>query len=266
MGFASGGSNIPVRHFFVYLSFVARSEFSAENPARTQSPDPLAVILMRTIPKIDIKNSNTDFLLHADNIIAKFPNSDFSNFNLKWIEIIQRVENVNVLIKDLFEEFDFLRNELFEDKIKESIIKTPYYYRQKFLTEQIFYWIRKTIDELISLIYVLEYIKKESEYPKKIEIESIGKLLYSKNFLPDLKNKNQNVLTIINDISNTYKHSFLNSETLNHIGEFDPLVFSYGFKNNDLNKKMIFTQYKIEDIITHLNILVEDLIDHIKTI
>ena len=36
-GFASGGSNVSVRHFFVYLSFVVRSEFSAENPARTQS-------------------------------------------------------------------------------------------------------------------------------------------------------------------------------------------------------------------------------------
>lgn len=43
-GFASGGSNVPVRHFFLYLSFVARTEFSVENPARTQSPETLAVI------------------------------------------------------------------------------------------------------------------------------------------------------------------------------------------------------------------------------
>lgn len=44
-GFASGGSNVPVRHFFVYLSFVARSEFSSKNPARTQSPKTLATII-----------------------------------------------------------------------------------------------------------------------------------------------------------------------------------------------------------------------------
>jgi hypothetical protein len=31
-GFASGGSNVPVRHFFVHLSFVARSEFSVKTP------------------------------------------------------------------------------------------------------------------------------------------------------------------------------------------------------------------------------------------
>ena len=35
--FASGGSNASVRHLFVNLSFVAPSEFSVENPARTQS-------------------------------------------------------------------------------------------------------------------------------------------------------------------------------------------------------------------------------------
>ncbi len=38
-GFAAGGSNVPIRHFFVNLVFVDRSEFSAENPARTQRPE-----------------------------------------------------------------------------------------------------------------------------------------------------------------------------------------------------------------------------------
>jgi len=44
-GLASGGANVSVRQFFVNLGFVARSEFSAENPARTPSPEPLAVIV-----------------------------------------------------------------------------------------------------------------------------------------------------------------------------------------------------------------------------
>jgi len=43
-GLASGGSNVSVRQFFVNLGFVARSEFSAENPARTPSPEPLAAM------------------------------------------------------------------------------------------------------------------------------------------------------------------------------------------------------------------------------
>ena len=43
-GLASGGANVPVRQFFVNLGFVARTEFSAENPARTPSPEPLTAI------------------------------------------------------------------------------------------------------------------------------------------------------------------------------------------------------------------------------
>jgi len=43
IGLASGGVNVPVRQFFVNLGFVARSEFSAENPARTPSRQPLCV-------------------------------------------------------------------------------------------------------------------------------------------------------------------------------------------------------------------------------
>jgi len=42
---ASGGANVSVRQFFVNLSLVARTEFSAENPARTPSPKPLQEIL-----------------------------------------------------------------------------------------------------------------------------------------------------------------------------------------------------------------------------
>ena len=38
-GLASGGANVSVRQFFVNLGFVARSKFSAENPAGTPSPE-----------------------------------------------------------------------------------------------------------------------------------------------------------------------------------------------------------------------------------
>ena len=54
MGFASGGSNVPVRHFFVNLSFVARSEFCAKNPARTQSPKTLGASVEQR--SVQIKN------------------------------------------------------------------------------------------------------------------------------------------------------------------------------------------------------------------
>ena len=46
-GLASGGSNVSVRHLFVYLSFVARSRFFAENPARTPSRSDVSHYFMK---------------------------------------------------------------------------------------------------------------------------------------------------------------------------------------------------------------------------
>jgi len=54
-GLASGGSNVPVRQFFVNLGFVARTEFSAENPARTPSPEPLVAMLTDDRAKLKVR-------------------------------------------------------------------------------------------------------------------------------------------------------------------------------------------------------------------
>jgi hypothetical protein len=220
---------------------------------------------MVSIPQIDIQKVN-ERSLHNDNIIRDFPENQFSNFNLKWIEIIQRTNNVNILIKELFQDFCLINTKLSDDLIYDSYIKSSMFYKQKFLTEQIIYWIRKTLDEMISIIYVLEYLKTENEYPTQIKIESIGLLIGSEGFIEDIKIRHLNLLKIINNISNTYKHSFQNSEIHSHFGEFDPLVFSYGLKKNHLKKEMTFTSYKMEDIIIELNKLIGDLISHIKQI
>jgi hypothetical protein len=220
---------------------------------------------MKNVPKINIQKKQ-EWAIHEENLIREFPINQYSNFKLKWIEIVQRIDNLNLLINDLFIDFHLMNTKLRDDVIEDAILKTPLLYRQKFITEQIFYWVRKTIDEIISIIYVLEFINENNSYPKNLKIDCIGKLINSSNFIAEIKHKHEKILVIINDISNTYKHSFFNSEIHAHIGELDPLVFCYGFKKNDLSKERIFTQYKVEDIINSLNLLLEDFLAHIKQI
>lgn len=229
---------------------------------------PYLLQLLVEIPKINIDKKH-DWAINKENIIIEFPDTQYSNFNLKWIEIVQRIDNVNDLIKSLFNDYVTINLDLDIDPIKDSIIKTPLYYKQKFVTEQIFYWIRKTVDEFISLIYVLEHLKSNNnEFPEKIRIDCIGSLISknNKDFLIVIKNNRLDILTIINDISNTYKHSFLNSEIHANIGEKDPLVFAYGLERNDFDRKTVFVNYKIADVINSLNCLLEDLIEYIKQI
>lgn len=228
--------------------------------------NPHLLDLLCNIPKIDIQKKN-EWATHKENIIREFPDTQYSNFTLKWMEIVQRVDNINDLIHNLFQDFIILNVEVDPDPIVDSAKKTSIFYKQKFLTEQIFYWIRKTVDEIISLIYVLKYLQENNdEYPNKIRIDCIGAFINSTAFVDDIKTTHLDILTIINDISNTYKHSFLNSEIHAYFGEKDPLVFAYGVKSNKLDNDVIFTQYRIEDIINSLNKLLFDLINYIKEI
>lgn len=228
--------------------------------------NPHLLDILSNIPKINIQKKN-EWAIAKENVIRDFPDTQYSNFNLKWIEIVQRVDCVNDLINNLFRDFIILNVNIDDDPIMDAAKKTSIFYKQKFLTEQIFYWIRKTIDEIISLMYVLKYLKENNdEYPNKIRIDCIGAFINSTAFVDDIKTTHLDILTIINDISNTYKHSFLNSEIHAYFGEKDPLVFAYGVKSNKLDNDVIFTQYRIEDIINSLNKLLFDLINYIKEI
>ncbi|UQB69458.1 hypothetical protein [Epilithonimonas zeae] len=228
--------------------------------------NPYLLNIYNNIPKIDFQKKY-DWALHSENIIREFPHSQYCNFDLKWLEIVQRIDNVNDLIKELFSDFILLNLVIDPDPLQDGMRKTPLHYKQKFLTEQIFYWIRKTVDELISLIFVLEFLKQNgNNYPEKINTDCIGKLIQTNDFIPDIKSKHLNFLVLINDISNAYKHSFHNSETYSLIGINDPLAHAYGFKLNNVNKEVLFTAHKIEDIINSLNILICDMIDYIKKI
>jgi hypothetical protein len=88
------------------------------------------------------------------------------------------------------------------------------HYRELFLTESFIYWIRKNIDEMRGFNYYAHYVETKGREPDKLEIASIGKLLDSEQHsLYQLFNLHLDKLKRINEDSNTYKHSFITSES-----------------------------------------------------
>lgn len=74
------------------------------------------------------------------------------------------------------------------------------------------------IDEIIALLYILEKRSEDGDYPDTIEIDSIGTLLDKldkgeQKYLQFFKSY-QDFLRLVNDITNTYKHSFINDHIL----------------------------------------------------
>jgi hypothetical protein len=184
----------------------------------------------------------------------------FGNLFLSWLEILQRTDRINDLIIDLYNDFEIIKQN--KGVVKQDI--SSLFYKQKFLTEQIFYWLRKTTDELISLIYILDFNKKKNAFPTKIEINSIGSLLKKEVYIPELFDDFKKILKILNEISNGYKHSFINSQAHTYHGENYIVIFALTVDYNNLKNQPKFHSYKFSDVIENYNMFLSEVKLYIK--
>lgn len=190
-------------------------------------------------------------------ILRLAPDTPFGNFSLKWVQFIERFENINNLIIEL--EQLFIITNAPNPTIEQEFERSKLYYRQKFITEQILYWLRKSADELIAVLYILDYEKRNLEYPVKNLIDSIGTLLNSTGFYTDFVDEYSEYLTMINDVSNAYKHSILNSETHNRQGMHEPVVFALSQKYNNTEKPAHSHKVALEYILGIYSMFLDDI-------
>jgi hypothetical protein len=175
------------------------------------------------IPQIKLIQSKGQ-LMHNDDIIVLDPDSDFGNLTIKYFVILTRIAKVNLELEKLYKDFKNV------DYYDENPIVYPklddcYDYHK---VEQIIYDLRVSTDQLICLSYVLNYKRINGKYPKKIKIDFLEKL---------------------NQVSNAYKHSFLNGQTMNLRGSFEPVLFALDLKYNDKSEKPVFYSIKLVGII-----------------
>lgn len=118
--------------------------------------------------------------------------------------------------------------------------------------------LRMIIDELIALLYIVERREVLGDYPSKIEIECIGDLLSKWNekkyddvkFFIDYKEFLKNV----NDITNTYKHSFINDHIIFYRQLEKPTVFAIKNSKGEFDKqKNKLISIPLEDIVFDFN-------------
>ena len=107
------------------------------------------------------------------------PTTNFGNFQLKYIRIIQRIDEANRRVIESYKYWDDAINNVqfaFE--------------RHTFAYEQALYLVRKIFDELISMISVLEYFEKNNKYPIEIKYDCIGKVINETKNKPDIFKNN----------------------------------------------------------------------------
>ncbi|MXO34831.1 hypothetical protein GFU95_06745 [Apibacter sp. B3889] len=70
--------------------------------------------------------------LHEDNFISLPFDTPYGNLKLKWIEILQRLDNIDTLIIQLFDEFELInKNKLLFDSNIDELINRYLLFKEK---------------------------------------------------------------------------------------------------------------------------------------
>lgn len=203
--------------------------------------------LKTTIPQISatkggIKYGDRNFMMHLH--FSPY----YGHLGNKLMDFNSRHIFMNQLLQDIY-----LLHELEKSFINCTATYSLYEQRTKilFTTESLIYWIRKNIDELISFQYCLHILQTEGYEPRKLTISSIGNLLNEKKGAPlrPFFSAHLSALKRINEISNTFKHSFVTSETHMLIGKDEPAVNCLNMPWNYTKNTPTFHSYYLRDII-----------------
>jgi hypothetical protein len=176
-----------------------------------------------------LKNYKSNF--NKSQFISLPTNTNFGNLNIIWMQIVIRIESCNSEIINIYDDFYNSKNELVLNGSVDESLEAGY--KEIMKIEQLFYWLRKTSDELISLIFILNYFKDNSRYPLQIKVSSIGEFLKKEKCFEGEFDKFKSILRTLNEISNGYKHSFINSQLNSYSGSLYPVAFAFLMNYND---------------------------------
>jgi hypothetical protein len=183
-----------------------------------------------TIPQIEsIKNVQEP--LHVKMLLPYPSQTPFGNFQRAQVELIYRIDYLNMHLQRLYEEYQTSTQGM-NGFVPQEVL----WFR--FRIEEIVYGIRKTTDTLIALSCLLGENLQTGHFPLRLAIDCIGKMLRKLRSTGqpahiELFRPHELTLKLINDVSNTYKHHFVNYETLTVIGQLEPTVYWLSMPKND---------------------------------
>ena len=174
------------------------------------------------IPQINIGRRHGEPL----NIVQWIPlpaDTPFGNLALKFLTILERLDHVNGKIQGAFASYELAKaNPLGRSSIMEHAL----------LAEETVYWMRKTGDELIGLVAFVAERQATGKWPTSLAPFPIADVLKRP---PEWVRSHLSFLSLLNEVSNAYKHSFMNSEAT-FVGRDEPGVYALGLKDNNLDK------------------------------
>jgi hypothetical protein len=180
------------------------------------------------------------------------PDSPYGNLQLKQMNLSGRLDEANRRLQESWLFWNiFCKGEFPPNPINA-------FQRHYYANEQAIYLIRRATDEIIALTWCLSKKVATGKYPKKIKVDCIGKVLKQESHqrLEPFK-KHGDLFRQLNNISNAFKHSFVNSNC-NLLGSAEPSVYALSLEQNDLSYGAKLHGVSLAALVTAFNIFYEE--------
>ena len=184
------------------------------------------------------------------------PRTPYGNFQLKYKKVIERLDEANRRIIDSMTFWKmFIGNSMSLPAIPPENCSE----RHEYANEQAIYMIRRASDELVALIWCLSVYEETEEFPKKIKKDRLSQAMGMKIFEPHTK-----FMSILNDISNAMKHSFVYSDN-NLIGANEPRVHALDLHYNKQSSGIKFYDISLSTVVISFNAFYETCVSWLKS-
>lgn len=170
----------------------------------------------------------------------------YVNQFLKYMKLITDLDVVNENIIESHEIWSDIKKT--EISVENSIYNTYKYKRLNKLNEYIIFDLKHFVDEVIATISVI----KGYTIDKKVYISSIGAYLSKKQKNFDDFDNFTDLFQKLDDLSNSYKYSYANSD-FNAIGRDEDCFISLYSKYNDFDNQIIPYVVSIDYIVQEFN-------------
>ncbi len=173
------------------------------------------------------------------------PESPYGNFSLKLIKLSQHLDEANRRLIDSCSYWELARTD--------GILPVNAHERHVYAIEHAVYLIRRATDEMIALIWCLSEWEREGTYPQQIDVDSIGDILDTPNDRQLMPWRDHvQVLRALNEISNAFKHSFVQSD-ITLIGRDEPCVHALSSDYNKLASGAKFHNVSLAWLVKEFN-------------
>lgn len=193
-----------------------------------------------TVPQINNGKRPEEPLLAHVHLLPLPSDTPYGNLALKSMKIVIRIDWLNQRIHEAYASYARSRS-------VDPLAAKPL--EHQMIAEEVVYWIRKTADELIGLWDFMLQAVERGTYPNSLRVDSIGSSLACQDpRVTGHLGEFRGPLGQLNEISNAYKHSFINSD-ITLLGRDEPVVFALALRYNRLDKLPEFHAVALSEVV-----------------